>query len=322
MINVKRLWADRDFMYRYSRVIIAGVLLILLIIAATIINPTFIVSRNLRRIIYAAFPLMMVSFGQSMVLLTKGIDVSLGEVVSLTNVICVSLINLDSPFGWIGGVVAALVTGLCCGMLNGMIISKFELPPMIVTISMSIVYGGLALFVMPVPSGSMHSGFSSFLRDSVGPIPVLLIIIFIFLIVVRMLTNNTSFGKSLRAIGGNEEAAYSTGVNVFKVKVSAYAISGLLASVGGIWLAVYINSGDPTIGADISLNAVASSVIGGVSLSGANGDMIGTAFGVVIFSMISNLLNLNGISTNYQFLIEGLILVLALAASSVRDGKN
>lgn len=313
---------DKDFMYRYSRVIFAGGLLLALLVFASCINPLFLAPLNVRRLIYSAFGLMMVSYGQSMVLMTAGIDVSLGEIVSLCNVVCVTLMRPESPAGWVLAILAAMAVGFLCGALNGAIIAKFKLSPMIVTISMSIVYGGLALFVMPVPTGSMHQGLAGFMKANVGPIPMTLILILVILVLVRTLTNYTPFGKALRAVGGNENSAYSTGIPVFKIKVLTYGLSGLLASIGGIWLAVYINSGDPTIGTGISLNAVASSVIGGVSLAGATGDLIGTVFGVIIFSMISNLLNLNGVSTNYQFLIKGLILIAALAVSSVRQRRD
>lgn len=322
MGKITKVFRDKDFMYRYSRAIIAAIFLLVLVIFAAIANPLFLASRNLLRILYSAFSLMMIAYGQSMVLMTAGIDVSLGEIASLANVVCISIMAWDNPLSCLVAIIAALAVGFCCGVINGTIIAKFNLSPMIVTIAMSIVWGGAALFIMPMPSGAMNKGFASFMKFSVGPIPMTLILIIILLILVRTLTNNTPFGKGLRAVGGNESSAYSTGINVFRVKMLTYGIAGLFAAIAGIWLGVYINSGDPTIGSGISLNAVASSVIGGVSLSGANGDMLGTVCGVIIFSMISNLLNLNGVSTNYQFLIKGLILIIALAISSVRNRQD
>ena len=313
---------DKNFLHRYSRVILAAIFLILFILFNSVSSDKFLTWRNFKSIIFAAFPLMMVAYGQTMVLLTRGIDVSLGAVVSLTNVICVSLMRPETPGGWIVAILGALLAGLLCGALNGFIIAQFKLAPMIVTIAMTVVYSGLALYVMPMPSGSVHSAFAGFMRKVYFKIPVALIIIVLFMIVARTITNRTSFGKALRAVGGNEESAYSIGINVKWVKIKTYAISGMFASMGGIFLAAYINSGDPTIGGNFSLNAVAASVIGGTSLIGARGDIIGTVIGVFILSMISNMLNLNGVSSNYQFLIEGFILIFALAISSVKNNTD
>lgn len=123
-------------------------------------------------------------------------------------------------------------------------------------------------------------------------------------------------------MGGNVQSAYSAGINIKKTEILAFGLSGLLCGLGGIYMAVYINSGDPTIGTGMQMNAISASVIGGVSMVGANGDLIGTMFGVFIFTLISNLLNLNGISTNYQFLIKGFILIVALAISSIRNREE
>ena len=199
------------------------------------------------------------------------------SIVSLTNVVCITFINADSEFGWIPGILAAIVCGFLCGALNGFITQQFHIPALIVTISMSIVYAGLALFIMPVPGGMMHMGFYKFIKFKLNYI----------------LNYLLQFGLSV-----------------------------LLCGLGGIYMAVYINSGDPTIGTGMQMNAISASVIGGVSMVGANGDLIGTMFGVFIFTLISNLLNLNGISTNYQFLIKGFILIVALAISSIRNREE
>lgn len=324
MINkVKDLLKDQDFMHRYASVIFAGLFLLAFNILAIAMNSTFLSLRNVNRLIEAAFPLMMVAFGQTICLLIGGIDISLGSIVSLTNVVCITFINVDSEFGWIPGILAAIVCGFLCGALNGFITQQFHIPALIVTISMSIVYADLALFIMPVPGGMMHMGFYKFIKFKFfDVIPNSIILIFIILVIVRTITNRTAFGKAVRAMGGNVQSAYSAGINIKKTEILAFGLSGLLCGLGGIYMAVYINSGDPTIGTGMQMNAISASVIGGVSMVGANGDLIGTMFGVFIFTLISNLLNLNGISTNYQFLIKGFILIVALAISSIRNREE
>lgn len=213
MINkVKDLLKDQDFMHRYASVIFAGLFLLAFNILAIAMNSTFLSLRNVNRLIEAAFPLMMVAFGQTICLLIGGIDISLGSIVSLTNVVCITFINVDSEFGWIPGILAAIVCGFLCGALNGFITQQFHIPALIVTISMSIVYAGLALFIMPVPGGMMHMGFYKFIKFKFfDVIPNSIILIFIILVIVRTITNRTAFGKAVRAMGGNVQSAYSAG---------------------------------------------------------------------------------------------------------------
>lgn len=320
MNKISKQLRNPDFMHRYASVLFAGVFLLAFNIVAAILNPSFLSTRNFNRLIESAFPLMMVAFGQTICLLTAGIDISLGSIVSLTNVVCIQLIRPDVPGGWVLGVLVAMAVGFGCGALNGFLTYQFKLPALIVTISMQIVYAGLALFVMPIPTGQMHMGFYKFIKYKFGGvIPNGFVIILIVLILVRTLMKDTPFGRKVRAMGGNEASAFSTGINVKKTGILAFGLSGFLCSIGGIYMAVYINSGDPTIGTGMQMNAISASVIGGVSMMGANGDFIGTMFGVFIFTLISNLLNLNGISTNYQFLIKGIVLIVALAISSMKN---
>ena len=136
---------DKDFLYRYSRVLFAATFLVLFICFNCMSSDRFWTWRNFKSIVFAAFPLMMVAYGQTMVLLTRGIDVSLGAVVSLANVVCVSLMKPESQTGWVMAVLGAVAAGAACGGLNGFIIAQFRLAPMIVTIAMTVVYSGLAL---------------------------------------------------------------------------------------------------------------------------------------------------------------------------------
>ena len=323
MNKIKAISRDKDFMSRYSNVILAALFLIFFNIFLSILSENFLSVRNITRLIESAFPLMMVAFGQTICLLTGGIDISLGSILSLTNVVCITFMNVDSPMGWLPGVLLGMVVGFACGFANGFISEQFNIPALIVTISTSIVYKGLALLVMPIPTGSMNMSFYEFMKYKFFDIvPMAILLMIIILIIVRNITNNTTFGKEVRAIGGSKASAFQVGINVKKTVSLAFGLSGLLCGIGGIWMAVYINSGDPTIGDGMQMNAISSSVIGGVSMLGAKGDLIGTFCGVFIFTLISNLLNLNGISTNYQFLIKGLILIIALAISSFRKSDE
>ena len=196
------------------------------------------------------------------------------------------------------------------------ILTRGNLAPIIVTIATTAIFDGCALLLMPKPGGSVHKAFSKFLtRGLKGAVPLILFLV--ILILVRTLTNQTPYGKALRAIGGSENAAYSTGVKVKKVKFIAYCLAGLLCAAAGIFLSAQMNSADATIGKNYAMNAITATVVGGTAMTGAVGDPLGTIAGVFIISIINNMLNLFGVSSFYQFVCQGLILILALSLSAM-----
>lgn len=259
---------------------------------------------------------MVCRMGQTLIILTGGIDLSLGGIVALANVVCVMTMNTESPVGFILPLIAAVVLGLVCGALNGVLVTRGNLAPIIVTIATTAIFDGCALLLMPKPGGSVHKAFSKFLtRGLKGAVPLILFLV--ILILVRTLTNQTPYGKALRAIGGSENAAYSTGVKVKKVKFIAYCLAGLLCAAAGIFLSAQMNSADATIGKNYAMNAITATVVGGTAMTGAVGDPLGTIAGVFIISIINNMLNLFGVSSFYQFVCQGLILILALSLSAM-----
>ena len=271
---------------------------------------------NFKNLLRTSFPLLMVALGQTLIILTGGIDLSLGGIVALTNVVCVMTMNTESPVGFILPLIAAVVLGLVCGALNGVLVTRGNLAPIIVTIATTAIFDGCALLLMPKPGGSVHKAFSKFLtRGLKGAVPLILFLV--ILILVRTLTNQTPYGKALRAIGGSENAAYSTGVKVKKVKFIAYCLAGLLCAAAGIFLSAQMNSADATIGKNYAMNAITATVVGGTAMTGAVGDPLGTIAGVFIISIINNMLNLFGVSSFYQFVCQGLILILALSLSAM-----
>ena len=319
MTKVLKLMKEEKFKYKYSGVIMAYLFLVLFMVFIGMFDDSFFTGRNLSNVIYTAFPLVMVSFGQTICLLTHGIDISLGMILSLSNCVCIVLMKPDEPLGWVTGVAAALVTGMVCGLINGILIGRFRLAALIVTLSMSTVYGGIALYLLPMPGGSIHKGFAKFLRGKLCGIPVVFFLLLIVLVIVRAVLNQTPLGRKIRAVGGNYAAAYATGIDAVRTKIIAHMLAGLLSAVGGVFLAAYMYSGDPTIGSSYSLRAISSSIIGGAVFSGAVGDVLGTLAGVVILTLINNMLNLLGISSYFQFLLQGIIIIAALALGSLKN---
>ncbi len=317
---MKRQGLDKHFWRKNSQLVIIYAFLILLMVFVSFFSDSFFTERNLLNQVLSAFPLLMVALGQTLVILTGGIDLSLGPIVSFTNVLCVTLMNTESGLGWVPAVLAALAAGLVCGAFNGLMITKGRLAPIIVTLATTAIYEGGALFIMDKPGGSVHSAFRRFMtRGLEGYFPLLLFLLLLF--AVRVITNRSAYGKALRALGGNENAAYSTGIKVERVKFAAYAMAGVLAAVAGIFLSARMNSGDATVGKNFSMNAITATVVGGTAMTGAVGDPLGTIAGVFIITIINNMLNLFGVSSFYQYICQGVILIAALSLSALRKRK-
>lgn len=307
---------NKNFWNKHGHVVIIYVFLVALMLLVSVFSRDFFTIGNFKNLLRTSFPLLMVALGQTLIILTGGIDLSLGGIVALANVVCVMTMNKESPVGFILPLIAAVVLGLVCGALNGVLVTRGNLAPIIVTIATTAIFDGCALLLMPKPGGSVHKAFSKFLtRGLKGAVPLILFLV--ILILVRTLTNQTPYGKALRAIGGSENAAYSTGVKVKKVKFIAYCLAGLLCAAAGIFLSAQMNSADATIGKNYAMNAITATVVGGTAMTGAVGDPLGTIAGVFIISIINNMLNLFGVSSFYQFVCQGLILILALSLSAM-----
>lgn len=310
----------RNFWYQNSQVVMICLFTIAIMLVAAVLDKDFLSVRNLNNLILNAFPIMVVSFGQMLIILTGGIDLSIGNMVSLCNVVCVAAMRKDDPAGFAYGIVAALMTGALCGAFNGLLVTKARLTPVIATIATMSLFGGLALYIRPVPGGDVPSVFAKFVLGKSGfPTHIVLMLLVIF--AVWTLTSFSPLGKKIRAVGGNEEAAYSTGVAVNRVKMTAYTLAGLLTAIAGVFLTAQMRSGDATVGSSYSMNSITVAVVGGTLLSGAVGNVYGTVAGAFMLMVLNNILNLVGVSSFYQYVFQGMILIAALAISSFRAKK-
>ena len=309
-----------NFRYRYWHLMMIYLFFILFIVVSAIISPQFFTAYNLKNIVNSSFPLMMVAFGQSLIILTGGIDLSVGGIVSLSNVVAVVLMTrMEGGLGAVVAIIVTLIVGLLCGLLNGLLVAKGRMSPIIVTIATSVIFGGAALFVLPVPGGTVNMKVVDILAGNIfGVIPSTALFLVIVLIGMRLLTNSTEFGLGLRAIGGSEGSAFSTGIKVVRTKIIAYVLTGLLCAIAGIFLSTLMYSGDPNIGGSYSMYSITAAVVGGILMSGAVGDVLGTVAGVFIIYMINNMLNLMGVSSYYQYVFQGGFLIVALILSNLK----
>ena len=254
------------------------------------------------------------------VIVTKGIDLSVGSVISLANVICAVLMD-NSPLGFVFGLLVALAAGAAAGFINGVIVAKGKLQPIIVTLATSSFYLGIVLWILPIPGGKVHTGFARAIDGDLARIPVALIIGLMITFVMFILVYRTRYGNSVLAIGGNENAAFSTGIQINKVKIVTYTLAGMLSAVAGVLLATQMYSGDPTVGTSFTMKSITVAIIGGTSLAGGKGTVFGIISGVFILVIINNILNLIGLNSFYQYVFQGCILIFALAVSSFNSNQ-
>jgi ribose transport system permease protein len=263
-----------------------------------------------------------ISTGMTLVVLTAGIDLSVGSVLALAGAITAGLLksgieipagNLFIGFTMLGGVVAGILTGTLLGFFNGWTITKFKVPPFVATLAMLTIARGLTMlwtkgFPISALGGNFaHIGTGWFLGI---PLPVWISGLIVFIAVT--ITNKTRLGRYIYAIGGNESAARLSGINISKIKIIVYAIAGALAAIGGIIVTSMLDSAQPNAGITYELDAIAAVVIGGTSLSGGRGSVLGTVLGAIIIGVLNNGLVLLNVSPFWQQVVKGLVILVAV----------
>ena len=300
-----------------------GIVLILLgmLIAMTFLSPAFLTPRNLLNIVRQISVMGLIAIGVTMVIITGGIDLSSGSVLALAAVVATSLAQrldwaeikfpgLDVPV--FVPIVAALGVGAVCGLVNGSLIARFKIPPFIATLGMMTVARGFALIYSERPVSGLKESYTYIGQGEPFGIPVPILILALVAIAAHILLNNTRFGRHIYALGGNEQAARISGINISRVKIGVYTIAGLLAGLSGLVLSSRIGSGQPGLGLGYELDAIASAVIGGTSLSGGIGTIWGTIVGALIIGVLNNGLDLLNVSAYWQTIVKGSIIVIAV----------
>ncbi len=262
-----------------------------------------------------SLPLIIIAVGQTIVLISQGMDLSVGGVMSLTTCLMATI----SESSIVGAIAVCLLIGLGTGALNGFLISKFRLQPFVATLGTWTVMGGFALSILKSDGGVIDPNLSSVLVSKIGGkggVSMTLVLIAV-IIAVWFIIKNTSFGYSIYAIGSNERAAYFNGVSVMWTKIKVYMTSGACAALGGIFYAGINRTGSPTVGEANIMMSVAAAVIGGTALSGGKGGVVGTIVGVFILKIISDILVFAGITSYYTSLFQGVLMIGAVAMGSI-----
>jgi ribose transport system permease protein len=291
-------------------------------VVLSLLSDKFLTVENAWNVLRQISVNICIATGMTLVVLTAGIDLSVGSVLALSGAITAGLLksglefpsaNLYVGFTLLGGVIAGLLTGSLSGLFNGWTITKFKVPPFVATLALLTIARGLTfLWTKGFPISNLGSAFDYIGTGWFFGIPVPVWTAGIIVVIAVLLTKKTRLGRYIYAIGGNESAAKLSGIHINKVKMAVYAISGMLAAIGGIIVTSRLDSAQPNAGASYELDAIAAVVIGGTSLSGGRGSIIGTVLGAIIIGVLNNGLVLLNVSPFWQQVVKGFVILLAV----------
>jgi ribose/xylose/arabinose/galactoside ABC-type transport system permease subunit len=290
----------------------------------SILNPKFLTLRNIINIVRQITFNSILAMGMTMVIITGGIDLSVGSVLALAAVVTATLVQAQAPMLPVPlALLAGLLIGAVCGFINGIIVTKGKLAPFITTlVMMTIARGAAQLITKGRPITGLVPGFVFIGGGSWLMIPVPIYILIFIVFVSYFILNNTRTGRYIYAVGGNEQAAKASGLKVDQTKCFVYVFSGIMASLVGLILAARLNSATPILGASYELDAIAAAVIGGTSMEGGRGKINRSLVGGLIIGTISNGLDILNVSAYWQQIIKGLIILVAVFLDKASAGNK
>ena len=297
----------------------ALIALVLLVFVISIISPEFRTIDNFLSLMRQSSINGFIAFGMTCVILTDAIDLSVGSVLALSTALCAAFIKGGMPVGI--AILLSLIIGTVLGSVSGVLVTKGRLQPFIATLITMTVYRGLTQIFM---NGKPISGLGDSLllkfigRGSVFGIPVPVILFVLIFILFTFVLEKTTFGRRIYSTGSNAVSAKLAGVNTGRTKLAAYAISGCMAALSGLILLSRLSSAQPTLGDGFELDAIASVALGGTSMSGGRGRIWGTFVGVLIIAVLNNGLNILGVSSYYQSVVKGIVILVAVLSDRKR----
>lgn len=287
--------------------------LILLVVVISVLNTAFLDLSNLLNLLRQVSINGLIAFGMTFVILTGGIDLSVGSILALSSAFTAILIT--SGLDPIVALIVGVLGGFLLGVFNGVLVTFGSMAPFIATLATMTIFRGLTLVITdgnPITDLGDSYLFQLFGKGYFFGIPVPAVTMIIVFIVLAIILQKTTFGRHTYAIGGNEIASKISGIKVNKVKILIYGISGLMSALAGAILTSRLNSAQPTAGTSYELDAIAAVVLGGTSLTGGKGRIVGTLIGVLIIGVLNNGLNLLGVSSFYQQVVKGIVILIAV----------
>jgi ribose/xylose/arabinose/galactoside ABC-type transport system permease subunit len=305
--RIPELRGNRSFVINASFVLA----FIVLVIVAAFTSDSFLTESNFTNLLRQMVTTGLLALGMLIVILTGGIDLSVGSIVALTGIMAAGFSeHMPVPVA----MAAAVAIGMVCGSANGVLVARFRLAPFVVTLGALTTIRGLTYVYSETPITPLKPGFLSLGTNTVGPIPVASIVMLAAFAVAWVFLARTPPGRALIAIGGNKEAVRLAGIGVSRHLLAAYVISGFCAGLAGVILASRVGIAQPSVAVGFELNAIAACVIGGASLAGGRGTVVGTLGGVVLLALIDNLLTLYDVQSYWQQVLKGLIIVFVVLA--------
>jgi ribose transport system permease protein len=302
---VRRHWAD----------LIVVVLSVILVVFTYTTSDVFFTQRNLSNLSRQIVPNGLISLGMLIVILTGGIDLSVGSVVALAGILAA---GLQHSMPLVAAIMLALLAGVAAGAANGVLVARFKLAPFIVTLATLGAIRGFVYVYSDTPQSPTNPAFrkilGGFVGGFVGPLAVATVIMVACYPIIWLFLNRTPAGRAIYAIGGNEEAVRLAGINVSRQIMVSYVLSGLFSAMAGVLLAARLGISQPSLGSGYELDAIAAAVIGGAVLGGGGGSVVGTFGGVMVLGLINNLLNLYNVQSYYQQILKGAIILFAVLA--------
>jgi len=299
-----------------------GIICVMLIIGVglSFMTPNFLTGSNIISVLRQISNNIFLALGMTLVIILGGIDLSVGSLVGMTGTLTVGMIVTNGLPMW-PAILIGLVLGAALGLFNGFVVTTFKVPAFIVTLSTMNIAKGVAYIYSGGQSTRITNDAYAMLGTGYlfGLIPLPVVYMLILIIVFSLIMNKTKFGTYVYAVGGNRESARLSGVPIKKVEMMVFAAAGLLAAFAGIILSSRMYSGQPSSGDGYEMDAIAACVLGGVSMSGGVGNISGTVIGAVVIGIISNGLNLIRVSSFWQLVVKGIIILTAVIIDSQKD---
>lgn len=301
-----------------------GIFLVFIVISTifSFLSPQFLKVNNIFNIMKQVATLGIASVGFTYVLITAGIDLSVGYQISLINVVC-AILMVNMGVSWPIACLIGILLGTLIGTLNGFIITKTGVAPLIVTLAMMTILHGLSFLVSKgLPIFGFPRAFSNIGQGNLGPIPIPLIFLIVIIFIGNFILSKTIYGRYFYALGSNVEATELSGVNVNRVRIIVYSLCGFFNSIGALLMLSRLSSAQSSIGSGFEMDVITACVLGGVSITGGKGTVKGAAIGVLIIGVLDNGLLLLNVSEYIKLVIKGSILLFAVIYDTMSKSKT
>jgi len=302
----------RNFNFTLSTWVTIG-LLALALILNIIYQPTFFTRFSITSNFATFTPLVLMAIAQGIIIIGGGIDLSIGANLALSSVVALTVMDNDPSRIWLG-LLAAIVCGGLCGLLNGLIVAIVRLQPLITTIATSSIFYGLALVVLPTPGGAVPLEMTRGYRAATLGVPNSLWLT-LAAVALYVILSRTKLMRHIRAVGGDREAAYASLIPVSQIQIGTFVVGGIFMGLAAMTVLANTGAGDPFIGGFAAMDAIAAVVLGGIALSGGRGSALGAIAGVFILGIANNVIAFMGVPTTFRQLVSGLVIIAALALS-------